>query len=108
MGHARRRPERLAEKLLQIRTSLGISQTEMHRRLDVEDEIPYTRISDYELDKTEPTLMVLLQYARAAGVPTEVLIDDELALPEKLPGPTDHEEIKRKFASRWKQRRPNT
>ena len=102
MGHARRRPERLAEKLLQIRMSLGISQTEMHKRLGVEDEIPYTRISDYELDKTEPTLMVLLQYARAAGVPTEVLIDDELDLPHKLPGTTDHEEVKRKFSPRTK------
>jgi transcriptional regulator with XRE-family HTH domain len=99
MGHARRRPERLAEKLLQIRTALGISQTEMHRRLGVDEEIPYTRISDYELDKTEPTLMVLLQYARAAGVPTEALIDDTLDLPDKLPGPTDHEAIKRQFAA---------
>ncbi|MDQ3804674.1 MAG: helix-turn-helix domain-containing protein [Acidobacteriota bacterium] len=76
----------------------------MHRRLGVEDEIPYTRISDYELDKSEPTLTVLLQYARAAGVPTEVLIDDELDLPKKLPGPTDHEEIKRKFTSRHRMR----
>lgn len=104
MGHARRRPARLAEKLLQIRTALGISQTEMHRRLGVEDEIPYTRISDYELDKTEPTLMVLLQYARIAGVPTEVLIDDELDLPDTLPGPTDHEEIKSQFVSRIKRK----
>lgn len=102
MGHARRRPSRLAEKLLQIRTALGISQTEMHRRLDVEDEIPYTRISDYELDKGEPTLMILLRYARLAAVPTEVLIDDDLDLPGKLPGPTDHEEIKRKFSPRKK------
>lgn len=102
MGHARRRPSRLAEKLLQIRTALGISQTEMHRRLDVEDEIPYTRISDYELDKGEPTLMILLRYARLAAVPTEVLIDDDLDLPGKLPGPTDHEELKRKFAPRKK------
>lgn len=99
MGHARRRPARLAEKLLQIRTALGVSQTEMHRRLGVEDEIPYTRISDYELDKSEPTLTVLLQYARVAGVNLEVLADDALSLPEKLPGPTNHEEIKRKFAS---------
>jgi len=104
MGHARRRPLRLAEKLLQIRTALGISQTEMHRRLDVEDEIPYTRISDYELDKSEPTLMIILRYARLAAVPTEVLIDDELDLPAKLPGPTDHEAIKRKFAPRSKSR----
>lgn len=102
MGHARRRPSRLAEKLLQIRTALGISQTEMHRRLDVEDEIPYTRISDYELDKGEPTLMILLSYARLAGVPTEVLIDDDLDLPGKLPGPTDHEELKRRFSARKK------
>lgn len=104
MGYARRRPARLAEKLLQIRLALGISQTEMHKRLGVEDEIPYTRISDYELDKTEPTLMVLLRYARAAGVPTEALIDDELDLPAKLPGPTDHEAIKRQFTSRSKRK----
>ncbi|HEY0172423.1 MAG TPA: helix-turn-helix transcriptional regulator [Pyrinomonadaceae bacterium] len=102
MGHARRRPSRLAEKLLQIRTALGISQTEMHRRLDADDEIPYTRISDYELDKSEPTLMILLNYARLAAVPTEVLIDDDLDLPDKLPGPTNHEELKRKFAPRKK------
>lgn len=100
MGHARRRPSRLAEKLLHIRTTLGISQTEMHRRLEVEDEIPYTRISDYELDKSEPTLTILLRYARVAGVPTDALIDDELDLPEHLPGPTDHQEIRCQFASR--------
>src|SRR4051812_9159404 len=102
MGHARRRPTRLAEKLLRIRTALGLSQTETHRRLDVDEEIPYTRISDYELDKSEPTLMILLRYARLAGVPTEVLIDDDLDLPNKLPGTTNHEEIKRKFSSRRK------
>ncbi len=84
MGHARRRPKRLAEKLLQIRLALGLSQTEMHRQLRAEDEIPYTRISDYELDKSEPTLMILLQYAHVAGVSTDVLIDDELDLPTKL------------------------
>jgi transcriptional regulator with XRE-family HTH domain len=84
MGYARRRPKRLAEKLLRIREALGLSQTEMHRRLDVADEILYTRISDYELDKAEPTLMVLLRYARVAGVSTDVLIDDELDLPARL------------------------
>jgi transcriptional regulator with XRE-family HTH domain len=85
MGHARRRPKRLAEKLLQIRLTLGLSQTEMHRQLGVEDDIPYTRISDYELDKGEPTLMILLQYARAAGVSMDVLADDEMDLPARLP-----------------------
>jgi transcriptional regulator with XRE-family HTH domain len=90
MGHARRRPKRLAEKLLQIRNALGLSQTEIYKRLGVEDEILYTRISDYELDKSEPTLMVLLQYARLANVTVDVLIDDKLDLPAKLPAKPKH------------------
>lgn len=100
MGNARRRPRRLAEKLLHIRNALGLSQPALHRHLGIEDEVAYTRISEYELDKAEPTLMILLQYARVAGVPTEVLIDDSLDLPNKLPGTADHAEIKRKFAGR--------
>jgi transcriptional regulator with XRE-family HTH domain len=95
MGYARRRPERLAEKLLQIRNALGLSQTEMWRRLGVEDEVPYTRISDYELDKSEPTLMILLQYAHVANVYIEALVDDDLNLPNKLPSQTKSEGIKR-------------
>jgi transcriptional regulator with XRE-family HTH domain len=94
MGHARRRPKRLAEKLLRIREALGLSQTEMHRILDVGDEILYTRISDYELDKAEPTLMVLLRYGRVAGVSTDVLIDDTLDLPDKLPRLTKSEGVR--------------
>lgn len=102
MGNARPRPERLGEKLRQIRLSLGLSQTEMLRRLDAEDLIAYSQISGYETGQREPSLQILLRYARLAGVPTEVLIDDDLDLPDKLPGPTDHEEIKRKFAPRRK------
>jgi transcriptional regulator with XRE-family HTH domain len=76
----------------------------MHRRLGVEDGSAYTRISDYELDKAEPTLMVLLQYSRVAGVHTEVLIDDDLNLPDKLPDTVNHEEIKRRYDPRRKRR----
>ncbi|MBD0369242.1 MAG: helix-turn-helix transcriptional regulator [Pyrinomonadaceae bacterium] len=104
MGYVRRRPKRLAEKLLQIRVALGLSQSEMFRLLDVEEFSEVKRISDYEIDKSEPPLIVLLQYARVAGVPTEVLIDDDLDLPEKLPASYNHEEIRRKFASRRKRR----
>jgi transcriptional regulator with XRE-family HTH domain len=86
MGYARIRPKRLAEKLLQIRNSLGLSQSELYRRLGVEDLIPYTRISKYELDELEPPLPVLLQYAHVAGVHMEDIVDDELDLPDKLPG----------------------
>lgn len=104
MGTARQRSERLAGKLLQVRVTLGLSQSDMLRRLGVEDMIVYNRISDYERGDREPPLPILLRYARVAGVPTEALIDDELDLPKKLPGPTDHEEIKRKFAPQHRKR----
>ncbi|MDT5060492.1 MAG: Helix-turn-helix domain [Acidobacteriota bacterium] len=84
-GAARMRPKRLAEKLLQIRLALGLSQTEMLRRLGFEGVIAYHRISNYELGTGEPPLIVLLQYARVAGVHMEDLVDDEVDLPAKLP-----------------------
>ena len=105
MGNARPKPERLAEKLQRIRLALELSQTEVLRRLGLEDVIQYARISEYETGIREPSLMTLLQYARLAGVHMEVLVDDELDLPERLPGPTNHEEIKRKFKSRRKTKR---
>jgi transcriptional regulator with XRE-family HTH domain len=84
----RPRPKYLPAKLLQIREALGLSQTEMLRRLGYEAEMAYARISEYELGKNEPPLPVLLAYARAANVSTDVLIDDKLALPAKLPAKT--------------------
>jgi transcriptional regulator with XRE-family HTH domain len=85
MAAARLTSQRLAEKLLQIRLALGLSQTEMLKRLGFEDVLVYNRISDYELGKREPPLQILLQYARVANLSTDVLIDDELDLPAKLP-----------------------
>ena len=90
MGHARPRPSRLAEKLLQIRNALGLSQTEMHRRLGVEDLIEYHSISKYELNKNEPPLIILLRYAQVAGVHVEDIIDDGIDLPDNIPGPVKH------------------
>jgi transcriptional regulator with XRE-family HTH domain len=81
----RPKPERLGEKLLQIRNALGLSQTEMLKRLGVEDIIPYKQISKYELDITEPPLIILLRYAQVAGVHVEEIIDDDVELPGKLP-----------------------
>jgi transcriptional regulator with XRE-family HTH domain len=85
---ARLKPERLSEKLIQIRMALGLSQNELIRRLDV--ELTQNRISEYEIGKGEPPLPVLLRYARLAGVSTDVLIDDELDLPAKLPAKPKH------------------
>ena len=79
------RPKRLAEKLLQIRSAFGLSQSEMIRRLGVEDTLTPPRISAFEMGSREPGLLILLKYARVAGISTDVLIDDELDLPLKLP-----------------------
>ena len=97
---SRPKPERLAEKLRQIRLALGLSQAEMHRSLRLEDEVEYTNISKYELARNEPPLSTLLQYARVAGVHLEDIVDDELDLPEKLPGNVRYRGIKRKSAAR--------
>ena len=83
-------PERLGEKLLQIRNALELSQTEMLKRLGVEDIIPYKQISKYELDITEPPLIILLRYAQVAGVHVEDIIDDGIDLPDNIPGPVKH------------------
>lgn len=80
----RQKPARLAEKLLHVRRALGLSQNEMIRRLDLEGEITQSRISGYELGTREPSLPTLLRYARIVGISTDVFIDDELDLPNKL------------------------
>ena len=104
MGSVRRRPERLAEKLRQIRLALGVSQSEMVRRLDVEDQIDGARISGFETGLREPTLLILLQYARLANVYMEALVDDALDLPARLPSPTKSEGITRKPSPHSKKR----
>jgi len=86
----RMRQKHLAEKLLQIRLALGLSQTEMLKRLGFEEVIDYKRISEYELGKNEPPLAILLQYARVAGVCLDSLVDDEVDLPARLPSKPKH------------------
>lgn len=85
MGNERFRPKRLGEKLRDIRLALGLSQTEMVKRLGFEEEIWYTQISGYELGRRDPPLTILLSYARLANIPMEILVDDKLDLPTKLP-----------------------
>jgi transcriptional regulator with XRE-family HTH domain len=87
MGRGKRyQPKRLAEKLIQIRNRLDLNQSQMFNRLgETQSKIYASHISSYELGTREPPLDVLLRYARVAGVPMEVLIDDEIDLPETLP-----------------------
>jgi len=51
----------------------------------MEEDLIQGTISAYELGNREPSLLVLLNYARVAGVYVDVLVDDELDLPGKLP-----------------------
>lgn len=96
MGNPRPRPERLATKLRQIRDGLGLSQTQMLARLDLQDDMHYGRISQYENDEREPALTTLLAYARVAGVHLEDIVDDDLDLPARLPGKVQRTTRRRK------------
>jgi transcriptional regulator with XRE-family HTH domain len=82
---ARAKPERLGEKLRAIREAFGLSQGELVRQLEAEDLIDAKHVSKFELGEREPSLLVLLRYARLAGVSIDVLADDDLNLPAKLP-----------------------
>ena len=86
----RRKPARLAEKLLHIRNALGLSQGELIRRLRLEGKIERDYVSKYERGVLEPTLDVLLAYARAisttgGGEFLESIIDDDMTLPGPMP-----------------------
>ena len=78
---SREKPEHLAAKLLEIRLGLGLSQNEILLRLGLEGKLIRSDISKYERGIREPSLPVLLRYARLIGVSTDVLIDDEIELP---------------------------
>jgi transcriptional regulator with XRE-family HTH domain len=74
-------PKKLAKKLAQIRADLGLSQTEIVRALNYKASPLYpAMISQFETGRREPPLMLLLAYAKLAGISTDVLIDDKANL----------------------------
>ena len=80
------KPQRIGEKVREIRIKLGLTQEQMFElltRYGARIHVGY--IARYEINQRLPTLLVILAYARAAGIPMEVLVDDELDLPVKLP-----------------------
>lgn len=105
MGRGTRiRPTRLPEKLLYIRNTLGDTQEEMARRLAF-PQITREYVSGFELGTREPPLPVLLRLAEIAGVYVDVLIDDELDMPENLSSETKSAGIRRASTSKGKSRR---
>jgi transcriptional regulator with XRE-family HTH domain len=81
---ARRNPDRLAEKLLAIRTALELSQRGLIRPMGLEGELTQAEVSMYESGRRIPGLLTLREYAKLAGVWMDVLVDDGLDLPKRL------------------------
>lgn len=109
MGRGRRlQPRKLKNKLHRIRSTLGLTQEQITDRIRTyvpKISIHPGHISQFESGQREPQLPVLLAYARMAGISTDVLIDDELDLPEKLPSTPNHEIIRHCTASQSKGKR---
>ena len=92
MGHGKRpRPKRLGNKLRHIREQLmgGMTQAAMAKELirrGADSTLHSGYVADYENSRTrEPSLLTLLAYSKASGLSVNLLIDDELDLPERLP-----------------------
>jgi transcriptional regulator with XRE-family HTH domain len=86
---ARRRPARLAEKLCDLRHRLDLTQEELKERLEqlgFVSDLDRADVSDFERGRRDPDLLTLLSYGRLANVYLDVLVDDEMDLPEELLG----------------------
>jgi len=74
-------PKKLGKKMKQIREGLGMSQREIVKALNYKDTpLRASQISQYESGQREPTMMLVLAYARLANVPMEYLVDDKMKL----------------------------
>ena len=81
MGRVRRNKQvLLSHKLLAIRKRLRMSQTEMARALEL--KVHYSAVSNFELGTREPDLLIVLRYARLAGITMEMIVDDQINLPD--------------------------
>lgn len=101
----RKKPARLAGKLLEIRIRLGLSQGELLNTLGLEGEIERDYISKYERGVLEPPLHVLCAYADAANVFLDVLAKDSLDLPKVIPSPRRSEGTARSFVTQSSRKR---
>jgi len=96
----REKPMQLAKKLRQIRQGLGLSQAELIRRMGLEERLTKSNISAFERGTHEPSLLVLYAYSEAANVYLEVLVRDDLKLPDRLPALKKHLGVPRPAAKK--------
>jgi transcriptional regulator with XRE-family HTH domain len=74
-------PKKLGKKMRQIRERLGMSQRQIVEALNyTATPLRASQISQYEQGQREPTMMLVLAYARLAKVSVESLIDDKMKL----------------------------
>ena len=52
----------------------------MARALEL--KVHYSAVSNFELGTREPDLLIVLRYARLAGLTMEMIVDDSINLPE--------------------------
>jgi transcriptional regulator with XRE-family HTH domain len=85
--HPRPQPKHLGKKLRQIRKALGYTLDEMAEALKGIKKSPLIKghIYRFETGEREPSLLILLEYSRVAGVSIEELVDDNRKLPTRLP-----------------------
>ncbi len=94
MGRGRRTlPAQMPRKLETIRTQLGFNLEEMISAINKkilaggysDVKIFRSHILEFEKGVREPQLPVLLAYAQIANLYVDILINDDLKIPEKLP-----------------------
>lgn len=92
MGRSNRvRPRRLGEKLKAIREAFGLTQEELIDRLNYDaSPLHHQNISGFEKNAREANLLILMAYCDLAGICLDVLVRDNLDLPEKLPSKPKH------------------
>ena len=78
-----RNPTKIANlpaKLRAVRKHLGLSQSQLAEKLSRVFTHHYGRVSEYERGKRQPTVLILLSYARLAGITIDDLVDDQIEL----------------------------
>jgi transcriptional regulator with XRE-family HTH domain len=80
---ARKRPQHLGRKLREIRDSFGLSQGLMLAKVGFDKEYR-NNLSNFETNKREAPLELVLAYAKVIGVNSDVLLDDRRELPKAV------------------------
>ncbi len=102
---------RLSHKLQRIHNYLGLTNGELLVKVNPDERNGNnrSRISDYEKELREPSLVEVLNYARLVGIRLEILLDSKLNLPDEIENCPDHPRCKkRKTAVKQKKKKGGT